>query len=123
MAKTVYLPCVGHIPPIYMSVNLNISFEIHGIKEIHAQADKLKRNEIYEAANQFLDDEGILGQDMIVDFLGQEGYLAGYTTGPIIISKAYSWVPDVTKRWEEMAFRILGPACQPKVVVEYPDED
>lgn len=107
-----------------MSVNLNISFEIHNIKEIHElDDDDAKRNEIVAATKKFLDDEGILDQDMIVDFIGQEGYLAGYTTGPIIISRSYIWVPDVTKRWEEMAYRVMGPACQPKVVVEYPDED
>lgn len=106
-----------------MSVNLNISFEIHNIKEIHEEEDETRRNAIYDAAKKFLEEEGILDQDMIVDFLGQEGYLAGYTTWPIIISGAYRWVPDVTKRWEEMAFRVLGPACKPKVEVEYPDED
>jgi len=106
-----------------MSVNLNLSFEIHHIKEIHEEEDEIKRNAIYEAAKKFLEEEGILDQDMIVDFLGQEGYLAGYTTSPIIISGAYRWVPDVTKRWEEMAFRVLGPGCKPKVEVEYPDED
>ncbi len=106
-----------------MSVNVNLSFEIHNIKEIHEEEDEVKRNAIYEAAKQFLEEEGILDQDMIVDFLGQEGYLAGYTTWPIIISGAYRWVPDVTKRWEEMAFRVLGPDCKPQVNVEYPDED
>lgn len=112
-----------------MSVNLNISFEIHNISHIHTEAamsgeePNNKRDEIYAAAKKFLDDEGILNQDMIVDFLLKEGYLCGYTTSPIIISRSYEWVPDVTKRWEEMAYRILGPTCQPKVVVDYPDED
>lgn len=106
-----------------MSVNLDISFEIHNIAAIHEDETEVKRNEIYEAAKKFLTEEGILDQDMIVDFLGQEGYLAGYTTYPLIISRSYVWVPDVTKRWEEMAKRILGENCQPKVVVDYPDEE
>jgi hypothetical protein len=106
-----------------MSVNLNISFEIHNIEEIHQEEDELKRNTIYEAAKKFLEEEGILNQDMLVDFLGQEGYLAAYTMSPLIISRSYSWVPDVTKRWEEMAISILGPSCKPIVKVEYPDEE
>ncbi len=106
-----------------MSVNLNISFEIHNIKEIHYPRDETKRGAIMAAAEKFLADEGILDQDMLVDFLGQEGYLCGYTTYPLIISRSYLWVPDVTKRWEEMAYRVLGPTCEPKVVVDYPDED
>lgn len=112
-----------------MSVNLNLSFEIHNISHIHTDAAMLgeepgsKRDEIFAAAKKFLDDEGILGQDMIVDFLGKTGYLCGYTTFPIIISRSYEWVPAVTKRWEEMAYRILGPTCEPKLVVDYPDED
>jgi hypothetical protein len=106
-----------------MSVNLDISFEIHNIAAIHKDETEMKRNEIYEAANKFLTAERILDQDMIVDFLGQDGYLAGYTTYPLSISRSYLWVPDVTKRWEYMAKSILGATCQPKVVVEYPDEE
>ena len=106
-----------------MSVNLNVSFEIHNIAEIHSQEDETKRNAIYEAAKKFLDDEGILDQDMIVDFLGQEGYLAGYTTFPLVISRSYKWVPEVTERWAKMAIQVLGPDCKPKVEVEYPDEE
>lgn len=105
-----------------MSVNLDISFEIHNIEAIHKEETEVKRNEIYAAAKQFLTTEGILDQDMIVDFLGQEGYLAGYTTAPLSISRSYVWVPEVTKRWEDMAKSILGSTCQPKVVVEYEDE-
>lgn len=106
-----------------MSVNLDLSFEIHNIHHIHQEEDEVKRKAIVSAAEKFLQDEGILDQDMIVDFLGQEGYLAGYTTYPIIISRSYVWVPDVTERWEKMAHEVLGPDCDPKVVVEYPDEE
>jgi hypothetical protein len=105
-----------------MSVNLDISFEIHNIAEIHEEEREVKRDAIYEAAKTFLTAEGILDQDMIVDFLGQEGYLAAYTTYPLVISRSYVWVPDVTKRWEDMAKNVLGATCDPKVVVEYPDE-
>ncbi|NOQ75500.1 MAG: hypothetical protein GQ574_26055 [Crocinitomix sp.] len=106
-----------------MSVNLNISFEIHNIKEIHSQKDEIKRDEIFEAANKFLAEVGILSQGMIVDFLGQDGNLVGYTTSPIIISRSHLWVPDVTKKWKEMAIRIMGTSCKPFVAVEYPDEE
>lgn len=106
-----------------MSVNLHLRFEIHGIKAIHELEDETLRNSIYTEAQKFLEEEGILDQNMIVDFIGQEGVLCGYTTYPIIISRSYLWVPEVTKRWEEMAYRVLGKNCQPKVEVEYPDED
>jgi len=106
-----------------MSINLNISFEVHNIKEIHDEEDETKRNELYKAAKKFLDDEGILDQDMIVDFLEQDGYLAAYTTFPIVVSRSYLWVPDVTERWAEMATKIVSPACKPLVQVEYPDEE
>ena len=107
-----------------MSVNLNISFEIHNIQEIHTGEDETKRNEIYEAAKVFLDEIEILDQDMIIDFAGQDGYLEAYNAGfPLIISRYYLWIPEVTSRWEELAFRILGPTCKPIVDVDYPDED
>lgn len=106
-----------------MPVNLNLSFEIHNISEIHNQKDKIKKKEIYEAAKKFLNDEGILDQGMIVDFAGQDGYLAAYTTFPIVISRSYVWLPDVTKRWETLAYSIAGPSCRPMVNFEYPDEE
>ena len=105
-----------------MSVNLDVRFEIHDIKEIHYEEDEVKRNAIFEAANKFLSEEGILDQGMFVDFVGQAGYLSAYTTFPLIISRSYLWVPDVTERWKAMAHSILGASCTPKVVVDYPDE-
>ncbi|MCE3229388.1 MAG: hypothetical protein K0S32_3939 [Bacteroidetes bacterium] len=105
-----------------MSVNLHLSFEIHNIKDIHYMDDDTKRDEIIAAAKKFLTDENLYDQDMMIDFIGQEGYLAGYTSGPpVIISKADAWIPDVTKRWEEMAKSVLGESCQPKLVVENVD--
>lgn len=107
-----------------MSVNLNIRFEIHNIHEIHTREDETKRKEIYQATKDFLDEIGILDQDMIIDFAGQEGNLEAYNAGPpLIISRSYLWIPEVTSRWEELAFRILGPNCKPIVDVDYPDED
>ncbi|MNK05506.1 hypothetical protein D3C87_233890 [compost metagenome] len=107
-----------------MSVNLNISFEIHNIQEIHTGEDETKRNEIYDAAKVFLDEIGILDQDMIIDFAGQDGNLVAYNAGfPLSISRSYLWIPEVTSKWEELAIRILGPTCKPIVDVDYPDED
>jgi hypothetical protein len=104
-----------------MSVNLNLSFEIHNIKDIHAQPDESKRREILAAAKTFIQGEGLL-EDMEIDFIGQDGYLAAYTTSPVIISGFGRWQPDVEKRWEEMAVRVLGTDCKTKVKMDSPDE-
>lgn len=107
-----------------MSVNLNISLEIHNIKHIHESEDESKRDEVFDAAKKLLEKEGILDQDMILDFLGQEGHLAAYNAGnPLIISRSHDWVSRITKEWEEMAISILGDSCKPIVNVEYPDEE
>lgn len=98
-----------------MSVNLHVRFEIHDFVES-------KRDAIYEAAEKFLIEEGILDQDMILDCLGQEGYICGYTTYPLIISRSYLWIPEVTKRWQDMAQRVNDRPCRAIVDVDYPDE-
>ncbi|MCI5055422.1 MAG: hypothetical protein MRY83_04890 [Flavobacteriales bacterium] len=92
---------------------LDLSFEIHNIQEIHN--DESKRTKVYEAASKFLEAEGLLSKDLIIDFLGQQGFLAGYTTGPIHIDKPEEWMTDVTERWSKMATEILGDSCEPKV--------
>ena len=69
-----------------MSVNLNLSFEIHDF-------DRSKSDELFAAAKQFLDAEGLRPPEVLVDFLGTEGYLAGYTVSPVIISASYEWGP------------------------------
>lgn len=98
-----------------MSVNLDLSFEIHDF------ADD-KRTALYEAATRFLSDEGLLEPfGMIVDCLGQTGYVCGYTTSPAIISKSYEWIPDVTERWKAMAERVNGGPCRAILEVGYPD--
>lgn len=99
-----------------MSVNLDLSFEIHDF-------DEDKRDALYEAAKKFLEDEGLLGPfEMIVDCLGQTGYVCGYTTSPAIISRSQAWIPDVTERWKAMAERVNGGPCRALLEVGYPDE-
>ena len=111
-----------------MSVNLDVSFEIHNITAIHNEATDDKRQAVIKAAEDFLKEEYLYDQDFVVDFLGQEGYLAAYSTFPIIISRSYKWVPEVTERWQSVAKvlivdGVLEATCQSKVNVDYPDEE
>jgi hypothetical protein len=99
-----------------MSANLNVSFEIHDFDW------DTKSAELMAAAKQFLAAEGLVEPEVLIDFTGQEGYVCGYSTGPIIISNASKWVPDVTERWKAMAARIAGATCRALVDVEYVDE-
>ena len=100
-----------------MSVNLDLSFEIHDY-------DPSRREALLAATTEFLREEGLLDPfDMTVDCLGQTGYICGYTSFPAIISRSYVWVPDVTKRWKEMAERVNGGACRATLEVGYPDEE
>jgi hypothetical protein len=98
-----------------MSVNLNLSFEIHDF-------DRSKSDELFAAAKQFLDAEGLRPPEVLIDFLGTEGYLAGHTVSPVIISASHEWVPDVTARWQQMAAKINGAPCRALVNVEYEEE-
>jgi hypothetical protein len=98
-----------------MSSNVNLSFEIHDF-------DESKRDNLFTAAKQFLDEEGLRPPEVLLDFVGQEGFLCGYSTGPVIISSAFRWTPDVTERWKAMAERVNGGACRALVTVEYADE-
>lgn len=98
-----------------MSVNLNLSFEVHDF-------DRSKSNELLAAAKQFLDAEGLRPPEVLLDFIGEEGYLRGYSTAPVIISASYKWVPDVTARWQQMATKINGGPCRALVNVEYEEE-
>jgi len=97
-----------------MSANLNLSFEIHDF-------DESKRDDLFAAAKQFLDEECLRPPEVLLDFVGQEGYLCGYSTAPVIISGAHKWGPDVTERWKAMAERVNGPSCRAVVKVEYAD--
>ncbi|MCG8578188.1 MAG: hypothetical protein MI810_25135 [Flavobacteriales bacterium] len=101
-----------------MAINLDVSFEIHNIAQIHTEEDEVKRNLILEATNQFIKDEELPENEFIVDFLGQDGFLAAYTTGPIKVSKGFDWLDEASKRWNEMAHRVLGADCQPKVEIQ-----
>jgi hypothetical protein len=98
-----------------MSANVNLSFEIHDF-------DRSKADALFAAAQQFLDQEGLRPPEVLLDFLGQEGYLCGYSTGPVIISSVPKWRPAVTERWKAMAERVTGGACRALVKVEYTDE-
>jgi hypothetical protein len=98
-----------------MSVNLNLSFEIHDF-------DRSKSDELLAAAKQFLDEEGLRPPEVLVDFRGEERYLAGYTVSRVIISASYKWVPDVTARWQEMAAKVNGAPCRALLNVEYEEE-
>jgi hypothetical protein len=98
-----------------MSANLNLSFEIH-------EFDRSKSDELLAAAKKFLDDEGLRPPEVLVDFLGEEGFLCGHSTSPVIISASYKWVPDVTARWQQMAAQINGAPCRALVKAEYEEE-
>src|SRR5262245_10921423 len=98
-----------------MSANVNLSFEIHDF-------DESKRDALFAAAKQFLDEEDLRHPEVLLDFLGQEGYLCGYSTAPVIISGAHRWGPEVTERWKAMAERVNGGPCRALVTVEYADE-
>lgn len=98
-----------------MSANLDLSFEIHDY-------DESKRAELRAAADAFLAGEGFAFPEMIVECLGEEGYVCGYTTGPVIISNAHRWVPEVTERWKAMAERVNGAPCRAIVKVTSPDD-
>lgn len=89
----------------------------------HALAQGRNFGQYSSSTKAFLEAEGVLTQGMIVNFLCKEGYLTGYTTSPIIISRSYVWIPDATARWKAMSHRVLGPSCKPVLVVEYQDED
>lgn len=98
-----------------MSVNLDLSFEIHDY-------DPERRQALLEATSSFLSEEGLLEPfDMIVDCLGPEGIVCGYTTFPAIISRSYLWIPDVTARWQAMAAAVNGRPCRALIQVDYPD--
>lgn len=105
-----------------MSVNAKFRFEIHNIKDIHSQEDETKRDAIYDAAKNFLEEEGLLDNDVVVDFVGKEGYLCGYSTGWVILSQFDTWQPRVEKKWSEMAHSILGDSCKPELNFEFQDE-
>ena len=98
-----------------MSANLNLSFEIHDF-------DASKRDELFAAAKKFLDDEGLRPPEVLLDFVGTEGFLCGYSTSPVIISASYEWVPEVTARWEQMAAKINGAPCRALVKADYEEE-
>lgn len=107
-----------------MSVNLNVSFEIHNITAIHHEDTDDKRDAVIKAAEDFLKQESLDDQEFIIDFLGKNGYLAAYTPGPIIISSSHQWVPEVTKRWETVAKAliedgVLEATAESKVDIEY----
>lgn len=106
-----------------MSVNLHIRFEIRNISDLHIIPDDPLKKELVKQAENFLRSEDILDQGMVVDFIGENGYLSAYTTYPLIISGSYKWVPYVTDGWKALAHRVMGPECQPSVTVDYPDED
>jgi len=103
----------------------NLSFEIHNIKHIHYMEndDDKERNRLLAEARDFLKREKIDGPNMEVDFLGQEGYLACYTSSPMSIENADAWYPAVRKAWIEMAHRVMGTDCKPEVSAEYIFED
>ena len=106
-----------------MSVNINFSFEIHKISWIHEEGNDELRNRAIKETEAFLEGENMHLGDFIIDFLGQEGYLAAYSTYPVIISRSYLYIPEVTKRWEEHARKLFGERCEPKMNEEYPDEE
>lgn len=99
-----------------MSVNLNISLEIHDF-------NPEKKEELYETAKQLLTEEDLLEEGMKLEFLGEKGYLAAYTTYPIIISGSYKWEKEITKKWEEMALRVNGEPCNIGVDIDSPDDE
>jgi hypothetical protein len=105
-----------------MSVSAKFRFEIHNIQAIHSQENAAKSDGIYEAAKQFLEEEGLLDKDVVVDFVGKAGYLCAYSTGWVILSQFDTWQPRVSKKWKEMAHRILGDSCDPQLNFEFQDE-
>jgi hypothetical protein len=98
-----------------MSANLNLSFEIHDF-------DRSRSDELFAAAKAFLDAEGLCPPEVLLDFVGTERFLRGYSTSPVIISRSYEWVPEVTARWQEMAAKINGAPCRALVTADYEEE-
>lgn len=104
-----------------MSQNVEITFLIQGITDIHKPENQEKKKELLAAADKFLLDIDFDLEEMQVDFGGQEGYLEIYTTRPIVMSGAYQWEEVVSKKWKEFAFNLVGNSCEPSLVMEYED--
>ncbi len=104
-----------------MSSNINFSLEIHNIEDIHQPENKAKKDELYSKVINFFSDEGLLDDDLIIDFEGKAGNLVAYTTCSVIISRAYIWGPEITKKWEYFAKNTFGGSCKPLVHIEYVD--
>lgn len=95
-----------------VSENIKLSFEVHDFIET-------KRDILKEAIEDFLLEENIVDWDFIIDFIGQEGYLAAYMPGYIIVRRTYKWLPEMMKRWE-IHIKVVHPEpCRVFVDVEY----
>ena len=104
-----------------MSSNIEISFEVHNVN--YAELDDEKRTAAIEAAKQFVNDHGMEDDGIEIEFIGKDRYLCAYTPEQITVSRARQWIDHATTAWEEMAKRVLGPNCEPRVEVDWVDFD
>lgn len=101
------------------TVVVHVVFEIGGIERIHQGTDDTMRNQALAAAQEFLRQESLEDFDFIVDFVGLDGGLEAYSTEPIVIRDAESWVSGANQRWRESAESVFGKDCSPNVVLEF----
>jgi hypothetical protein len=104
-----------------MSERAYLAFVVKNIAEIHQEEDQIKRNAIYAAAEDFIKVLGLEDEDILVDFLGQQGDLTLYTTDMVRLDDVTAWGKKHVDKWKEMAAGIVGPDCQPYFEAEYED--